>query len=86
MRQIVLISGRLRTGRTGLAKELKKEFGYSLLKTSKLLAKHANKEGSPSDSAVKGLWRWCEDQCRRPDLVPTNPLTSDLASVNNTLN
>ncbi len=27
---------------------------------------------------VKGLWRWCEDQCRRHDLVPTNPLSKAL--------
>ncbi|MDE0087268.1 MAG: adenylosuccinate synthetase [Candidatus Poribacteria bacterium] len=49
MRQVVLISGRLRTGRTGLAKKLKSEFGYSQIKTSQVLKHHATEMNLPSD-------------------------------------
>lgn len=49
MRNIVLISGRLCTGRTRLAKRLQKEFGYSRIKTSDVLSKIANERGLPND-------------------------------------
>ena len=27
-----------------------------------------------SEPIVKAFWRWCDDQCHRPDLLPSNPL------------
>jgi len=31
-----------------------------------------------SEPVVTAFWRWCEDQCHRPDLVPSNPLSKAL--------
>ncbi|TVP89448.1 MAG: IS66 family transposase [Thioalkalivibrio sp.] len=28
---------------------------------------------------VQDFWRWCDEQCHRPDLTPTNPLSKALA-------
>ena len=75
MRQVVLISGRLGTGRTRLARRLQKEFGYSRIKTSDVLTKDAKREGLPWDRVslqklgtrmnrqTKG--RWIADATRR---------------------
>jgi adenylosuccinate synthase len=49
MRQVVLISGRICTGKSGLARRLKDEFGYYLIRTSKTLAEVAKQRGLPSD-------------------------------------
>ncbi len=34
-----------------------------------------------SEPVVKSFWHWCEDQCRRSDLLPQNPLTKALKYV-----
>ena len=31
-----------------------------------------------SEPAVRAFWHWCENQCRRHDLLPSNPLTKAL--------
>lgn len=31
-----------------------------------------------SEPAVRAFWAWCENQCRRHDLLPSNPLTKAL--------
>ena len=49
MRQIVLISGRLCTGKSGLATGLHDEFGYHVLKTSDALKTHAGIRGGELD-------------------------------------
>jgi adenylosuccinate synthase len=49
MREIVLISGRLCTGKTGLAVALEAEFNYSQIKSSDLVVAEAAKRGLPND-------------------------------------
>jgi adenylosuccinate synthase len=49
MRQIVLISGRICTGKSGLARRLSEEFGYRLVKTSKILTNESEKRGLTTD-------------------------------------
>lgn len=48
MREIVIISGRLCTGKSGLARALRDEFGYTLVKSSHLLEKLATTRGTTS--------------------------------------
>lgn len=31
-----------------------------------------------SEPVTQAFWRWCDDQCHRPDLVPSNPLSKAL--------
>lgn len=31
-----------------------------------------------SEPLVQAIWRWCNDQCHRPDLLPSNPLSKAL--------
>lgn len=31
-----------------------------------------------SEPVTQTFWRWCDDQCHRPDLVPSNPLSKAL--------
>jgi adenylosuccinate synthase len=49
MRQIVLISGRICTGKSGLARRLSEEFCYRLVKTSKILTNESEKRGLTTD-------------------------------------
>lgn len=49
MRQIVLISGRICTGKSGLAKRLRDQFDYHLVQTSKYLAEIASQRGLSID-------------------------------------
>ncbi len=49
MRQIVLISGRTCTGKSGLGRRLNEEFGYHLVKTSDILKDEATKRGIKVD-------------------------------------
>ena len=49
MRQVVLISGRIGTGKSGLARRLKEEFGYLLIRTSEILAAEARRRKRPTD-------------------------------------
>src|SRR5262249_7863695 len=49
MRQIVLISGRICSGKSGLARRLSDEFGYHLIHTSEILLKEAQRRGLPTD-------------------------------------
>jgi adenylosuccinate synthase len=49
MRQIVLISGRTCTGKSGLGRRLCGEFGYHLVKTSEIIVAEAQKRGMKTD-------------------------------------
>lgn len=49
MRQIVLITGRICTGKSGLARRLRNEFGYELLQTSEILRTQATERRLESD-------------------------------------
>ena len=49
MRQIVLISGRICTGKSGLGRRLRDEFGYFRIQTSDILKKVAQERGSKTD-------------------------------------
>src|ERR1700678_3524291 len=49
MRQVVLISGRICTGKSGLGWRLKDEFGYHLIRTSEILKLEAQRRGRDSD-------------------------------------
>jgi adenylosuccinate synthase len=49
MRQIVLVSGRICSGKSGLARRLSEEFGYQLLKTSTVLLEESKRRGLKSD-------------------------------------
>lgn len=49
MRQVVLISGRICTGKTGLANSLRDEFGYHLIRTSEVLTRIAAARRGKSD-------------------------------------
>lgn len=49
MRQVVLISGRICTGKSDLARSLEAEFGYRILRTSKILSEIAASHGTGSD-------------------------------------
>lgn len=49
MRQVVLISGHLRAGKSGLARLLQKDFGYQRISTSGLLAQEAKSRGLETD-------------------------------------
>src|ERR1700730_8216279 len=50
MQRLVLLSGRLCTGKSGLAKALSDEFGYRVLRTSKMLKDEATRRGCSHDS------------------------------------
>lgn len=79
MRQIVLISGRLCTGRTRLAKRLQGDAGYSRIKTSDVLTRFARERNLPTDrislqnlgdrldSETNGEWisNVVQDRCRK---------------------
>src|SRR5262245_27569427 len=49
MRQLVLISGRICNGKSGLARRLGGEFGYLVVRTSSLLTEEARKRGVSCD-------------------------------------
>lgn len=49
MQQVVLISGRICTGKSDLAKSLEAEFGYHPIRSSEILAKFATERGIASD-------------------------------------
>ena len=49
MRQVVLISGRICTGKSGLGRRLKDEFGYRVIRTSETLAQVARERGLATD-------------------------------------
>ena len=49
MQQVILISGRICTGKSGLGRRLKSEFGYHLIRTSEILAEEAQQRGTSTD-------------------------------------
>lgn len=49
MRRIVLVSGKICAGKTGLASRLRDGFGFELVKTSEILKAHARARGHPAD-------------------------------------
>jgi adenylosuccinate synthase len=75
MRQIVLISGRICTGKSGLAKRLSDEFGYCRIQTSDILKKVATERGLRNDRIslqelgdlldIETNHRWVLDQVMR---------------------
>lgn len=52
MRQVVLISGRMCSGKSGLGRRLRDEFGYSLIRTGGLLLEEARRRGLATDRAA----------------------------------
>ncbi len=51
MRQVVLISGRICTGKSALSRQLVSAFGYRAVRTSEILKSIAHRQGSKSDRA-----------------------------------
>jgi len=51
MRKIVIISGRLCNGKSGLAESLGRDFGYHVVKTDAILQQENSQRGAPPDSA-----------------------------------
>ncbi len=49
MRHVVLVSGRVCNGKSGLAKRLAEEFGYYIVKTSEILRREARRSGTQMD-------------------------------------
>ncbi len=49
MRQVVLVSGHICSGKSGLGQRLCDEFGYDLIRTSDILREEAQRRGLPTD-------------------------------------
>src|SRR3954466_7226435 len=49
MRQVVLISGHICTGKSELARRLNQQFGYHIISTSEILKGIADKRNKPTD-------------------------------------
>ena len=74
MLQVVLISGRMCTGKSGLGRRLQKEFGYHLIRTSDILKtelkRHRNKASRIALQTIAAEWdsrtkgRWILDKVR----------------------
>ena len=89
MRQVVVISGRMCTGKSGLGRRLRDEFGYHLIRTSDLLRKMAIRRGGKSDRATlqkiasqldeksKGRWILIEVKKAIKSLPPLTPIVVD---------
>ena len=89
MRKMVLISGRLYTGKTGLANLLVEEFGYYCIKTSEILYEIAKASGLGTDEAELqeladtkdresgGLWLYEEVVRKMKDLPVGQPAVVD---------
>ena len=89
MRQIVLISGRTCTGKSGLGRRLRDEFGYHLVKTSNVLKAEAEKRGINTDRQTLLAFgdkldeetehRWVIDavEAAAKSLPPSTPIVVD---------
>lgn len=65
MRQVVLISGRICTGKTGLANSLRDEFGYHLIRTSEILTRIAGtRQGGTDRLSLQGLGDALDEETR----------------------
>lgn len=89
MRQVVVITGRICTGKSGLAKGLRDEFGYELVQTSEILKQQALKRGrsidrislqqlgDEMDKESNYLWLFEEVQKQAAALAPYLPIVVD---------
>ncbi len=64
MRQVVLISGRMCTGKSGLGRRLRDEFGYYLIRTSDLLKKAASRGGRGDRTTLQKIASRLDEKTR----------------------